>query len=193
MGHAAGRNRVRFPRQLPRGARGKGVATTRTALDREFLERRVKTNLAGLPISVGNVAAVARGGDAELTYGEIAPQLFESRVPTIPVAWTVRFVRSHYAGGGGTSARLNRPSPAKAPKAVANAQAWANGAASARAGGGRSPGPDIRIVGIDATLRVYVEQADRARYMRASRPFGKRDLIGYEPSWYERLWLGLTR
>ena len=73
----------------PQG-RPQPIATTEQALAREFMERRVVSRQM-IPISVGMDGSRPK---VAMTMGEVSPQVYESRVPTDVVAWSLHF-RSH--------------------------------------------------------------------------------------------------
>ena len=174
------------------------IITNRDSLRNEFMERRVKSNVYGLPISVGNVYAVARGkAPAELSYGELQPQVFHSRHESDPIGWTINFRRAWYAGVASKAVR--RPPQAKWGRVGGQATAKANGSASANAhGGGTSLGQangDVGLPTLDAVLRLYVRETELTRYRPSPRTFGSSDMIFDSPSVFERLgnMLGIGR
>ena len=110
-----------------RGGTPESIASTQDSMDREFLENRVKSNLYGLPVSVGNLVGMARERRVQLTYGEVRPQVFRSGVETRPVAWRIWFKRTWYTGAASGRGRTPKPTDGT------NARSSANG--SARIGG----------------------------------------------------------
>jgi len=176
-------------RAAPDGRAG-AIMSSREGLYREFNEARVKSNLFGLPISGGNVVAVARGRAApELTYGELQPQVFRSRVTSNLVAWTLWFPRAHYVGMGGVPRIPGTAKPSAAARAGA-ATARAEGAAAMGAMSQRDPsladgsaGP----VGMAATLRVYILLADLAKFRVSPQRFDTHDMIFNPLTVFDRL------
>lgn len=187
------------------GNRPIDIVSTRAALDREFVENRVKTNIAGLPISVGNGVSIATGkAPARATYGELQPQLFRSNAGTDPVGWRIVFTRAHHTGSGGklpvrttTSGGGRIPNgvtmrPPVGPdriKEAGRATAHANASGSAAVTSPPMPAGQangrINPLGIGATLRLYV-QAEHV-FRPLSRPIGSGDVIGTDPSIFDRL------
>ena len=159
--------------------------------DSEIAFYKTKSNLYGLPLSAGNAWAMARGAPIELTYGEIRPQIFQSRVATTAVAWTIGFKRAYYDGMASRS--MVQPGNAAARAGAATrAGAMANG--SARIGTetvgvaapNQAPGT-VQPLGVNAVLRLYVPQRDLASYRPSTEPFGNHDMIFHSPTIFERL------
>ena len=73
--------------------RGGAPEPMQDGLDREFAE-----SLMGLPVSLGNAAAMVRERRIELTSREVRPQTFRSSIATTPVAWRIWFKRNWYTG-----------------------------------------------------------------------------------------------
>lgn len=187
------------------GDRPIDIVSTRAALDREFIENRVKTNIAGLPISVANGVGIATGkAPIEATYGELQPQMFRSNAGTDPVGWRIVFKRAHYAGSGGklplrakygdggripSGLTMQPPIGAARIREAGRAATHADASASAGAAwpsiaAGQANGR-INPLGVGATLRLYV-QADHV-FRPLSRPIGSGDMIGTDPSVFDRL------
>jgi hypothetical protein len=169
-----------------RDGRPETIAAMQRSLDDEFMESRVKTNILGLPISIGNAAAMVRNRNVALSYGELAPQIFRSKVRSNPVAWRIWFDRAYYAGAASKPA-LRAPTGEAAGRLSAQAQTRANASAAAgaasrtqngEAGGGIAP------LHTGALLRLYVLEG--SPYRPYGRPFGQGDLIGVERPWYVR-------
>jgi len=187
------------------GNRPIDIVSTRAALNREFIENRVKTNIAGLPISVGNGVAIATGkAPPQATYGELQPQLFRSNAGTDPVGWRIVFTRAHYTGSGGklpirarsggegripNGVTMRPPVGVDRIKEAGRATTHANasgsaGLASPPVAAGQANGR-INPLGVGATLRLYV-QAEHV-FRPLSRPIGSGDMIGTDPSIFDRL------
>ena len=170
-----------------RNGRPDDIMARRRSLDDEFVESRVKTNILGLPVSLGNAAAMARDRRLELTYGEARPQVFRSRVSTPEVAWRIWFKRAHYAGAARRPA-LRVPRGAATGRLADQAQTRADASASAGAAtsGGARGEADGRVgpLELGAMLRVYVLQS--SPYRPYGRPFGRGDMIFDDPTWFER-------
>ncbi|MES3085207.1 MULTISPECIES: hypothetical protein [Sphingomonas] len=164
-----------------RGRVPEPIAASQAGLDREFMESRVKSNLMGLPVSVGNAVAMARDRRIELTYGEVRPQVFRSSVPTQPVAWRIWFKQTWYSGQASGRSMLGKAKASDGLKASASAAGSAAiGGASGRSITTFAPnaiGPLTNDAGI---LRVYVPTEDPFTLFR--RPFDSHDLIGRAPT-----------
>lgn len=164
------------------------IMAMQSSLDREFLESRVKTNLYGLPLSLGNGVEMVRQRRVELSYGELRPQIFHSKVETNPVAWYIWFKQAHYVGSAARP-MLRAPTATAARTRLADqAQTRADASASAGAvtSGGNAHQANGRIepLSIDALLRVYVPKG--SPYRPLDRPF-RGDVIFHETSWWDRI------
>lgn len=175
-----------------RNGRPEDIMVMQNSLDREFMEARVKSNVYGLPVSIGNLMAMARGAPLELSYGELRPQVFTSKVTTDPVAWTIHFKRAYYSGVA-TRPSLSRPSGTAVDKlanqATTRADASASAGAATATGGARNrsaPG-NVQPIGVDAVLRLYVRETDLSRYKPSSKIFGDHDMIFHSPGIFD--WL----
>ena len=187
------------------GKRPVDIISMRESLNREFMEKRVKTNLFGMPMSIGNGADIVTGKAAPAaTYGELVPQLFRSSVGTNPVGWRIVFKRAHYAGSGSkvpvratrndgsripSGVTLRPPIGAERLKEAGRATANANAASSARAASapvasGQANGR-VNPLGTGATLRVYV-QTD-AIFRPLAQPIGSHDMVFEEPTMLDRV------
>lgn len=158
------------------GTRPESVMAMQEGLDREFNEAPVKSNLYGLPVSLGNLAQMARERRVRFSYGELQPQVFRTTVATSPVAWRIWFKRTYYTGA--SSGRGYRGG--KGPNAGPNAAATANG--SARIGTNSEanhPGVASGNIGLPANdtgiLRIYTKLGDPYDVFR--RPFDDQDVI----------------
>lgn len=151
-------------RPVSANGRPQAIATTRSALEREFMERRVVSRYP-IPVSVG-MNGMRRAPDVALTLGEVSPQVYTSRVEGPRVAWSLAF-RSHRHNGavGGKRASQGR--------ATANATMPGSGRA-----GGMSTSFNY--------LAVYVPAADWGAARELPGGFGVTDLIGTEPGLIQR-------
>ncbi|BCI71853.1 hypothetical protein SPKIRA_26830 [Sphingomonas paucimobilis] len=166
-----------------RGGRPEAIAARQQSLDREFMESRVKSNLFGLPVSLGNAAAMVKDRRVALSYGELRPQIFRSSVSTRPVAWRIWFRRTRYSGQASGKGIRNAPKPAASAKAQASAMGSAAIGAMSKApqrGRATAIGPLANGAGI---LRVYVLADDKSEIVA---PFDRRDVTFRDPSLWER-------
>ncbi len=109
-----------------------------------------------------------------MTYGEVAPQIYQSKVASPVVAWSINF-KSHrlVAAQGAIGSAGNAVRPNK--NAVSVAQASANL-------------QNIRA-GFDY-LMVWIPVRDFARTRILTNGFGTTDIIGTERSWLTRVFGG---
>ncbi len=152
-----------------RGGRPQAVASTQAGMDNEFMEARVKSNLVGLPLSYGNINEMRRQRRIELSYGELRPQVFTSRVAGAPLAWRIWFKRTHYAGN---------PSVPRLPKGTAVPRATGSAAVrgmSETPNRDHAPGAIGPLTNAAGILRVYVEGNDAFQVF--GRPFDGGDVI----------------
>ncbi len=159
-----------------RGGIPDSIMTMQQSLDDEFNEGRVKSNLYGLPVSLGNLGQMARQRRIELSYGELKPQVFRSTVTTTPVAWRIWFKRTYYTGAASGRGYRGGKGPNAGPNAVATAGGSArigtgSEAASPRLGSGEI-GPLTNDAGV---LRVYTKLGDKYQVFR--RPFDDHDAV----------------
>ncbi len=75
------------------------IATTRSALQNEFVERRVVTRMP-IPVSVGD-SNRNHIPEINLTMGEVSPQIYRSRLNSSPLAWSIKFKYHRSVGAGG--------------------------------------------------------------------------------------------
>lgn len=165
-----------------RAGRPDAIAARQDGLDREFMESRVKSNLLGLPVSLGNAAAMVRERRVALTYGEVRPQVFRSSVKSAGVAWRIWFRRTWYAGQASGRGMRGAAGPAAGAKAQASAQGSARiGAASGQPRRGRATaiGPLTNDAGV---LRVYVLASDASEIVA---PFDRHDVTFRDPTLLE--------
>lgn len=152
-----------------RGGKPEAIAAMQSSLDREFAESRVKSNLFGLLLSYGNMNEMRRQRRIELSYGELRPQVFPSRVAGPRVAWRIWFKRAYYAGN---------PSVPGLSKGTASARADGSasiGALSASPRNGQSTGGIGPLTNQGAILRVYVHGDDTFQVF--GKPFDQGDMI----------------
>jgi hypothetical protein len=147
----------------PRG-RPQAIATTREALEREFLERRVVSRYP-VPVSFA-LNGTRRLPTVEMTYGEARPQVYTSRVDGGQVAWSLHF-RSHQHHGavGGKRASQGRNMAGPGPSGMGRAEGLATGF---------------------NYLMVYLPVNDHGGARPYPNGFGVTDLIGREPTMLER-------
>lgn len=137
--------------------RPESVVTTQRALEREFWERRyVQRTFAPISIGLG-----PKGPEVEVTYGEVSPQVYESRVETSVVAWSVQFLWHRLAKAGG--ARLSASKSVRAKQGVAVGQGTAH----------LNTVPDMI-----AHLGIYVPSADEDKFQPLKNGLGTIDIIG---------------
>ena len=135
------------------------ILTTQKALEREFFEKRhVQRTFA--PVSIG---PAPDGPKVAITYGEVSPQVYESKVETDIVAWTVQFLWHRLAKAGG--ARLSASKTVRARQGVAVGQGTAQLNAL----------PDMA-----AHLRIHIPSMDASKYKLLIDGLGTRDVIGIE-------------
>lgn len=142
------------------------IATTRSALQREFLERRVVSRYP-IPVSVG-FNGLHRLPDVELTMGEAHPQVYASKLAGPHLAWSLSFRTHRHTGAvGGKRASAGRVGPS---------------ASSTLPGSGRAGGMQTDF----NYLMVYLPVSDfpSARIMPGG--FGVIDVIGTDPGLIER-------
>lgn len=166
-----------------RGGRPDAIAARQDGLDREFMESRVKSNLMGMPVSLGNAATMVRERRVALTYGELRPQVFRSSVKTAPVAWRIWFRRTWYSGQASGRGMRGAAGPTAGAKAQVSAQGSARiGAASGptRRGSATAIGPLTNDAGV---LRVYVLTGDASEIVA---PFDRHDVTFRDPTLLER-------
>ncbi|MDG5497835.1 hypothetical protein [Niveispirillum sp. BGYR6] len=142
------------------------VVTTRQALEREFTERRY-VKRSHVPLSVSFADGITKP-KAAITYGEVAPQVYVSKVDTMLVAWSIEFLWHRLAGPGG--AGLSRNSKKQAGNM---AQALGSAAVDSL--------PDL-----SSYLQVHIPFADRQKLKSLGRGFGTMDIIGTEQSLLDR-------
>lgn len=149
------------------GGRPGAIATTRTALQREFLERRVVTRYP-IPVSVG-FNGMNKLPDIALTLGEVKPQVYTSKMAGPQLGWSLAF-RSHRHHGavGGKRASTSRVGP--------------NASSTTMPGSGRGAG---LATGFNY-LMVYLPVADFATAREMPGGFGVMDMIGTDPSLWDR-------
>ena len=166
-----------------RGGRPDAIAARRDSLDREFMESRVKSNIMGLPISLGNIAAMSQDKRVALSYGELRPQIFRSSVTTATVAWRIWFRRTWYSGQASGRGMRGSVGPTAGGKAQASAMGSAQiAAASGHPKQGRNSA--IRPLTNDAgILRVYVLAQDASKIVA---PFDRHDVTFRDPTMWER-------
>lgn len=140
--------------------RPQAIATTEAALAREFMERRAVMRQV-IPISVG---ADSGRPKVALTMGEVSPQVYESRVRTGVVAWTLHF-RSH--------------------RLVASAQFGLRVKGNVAAVAQTTVTGQMNPSGLDY-LMVRVPVAEYARFRILPGTFGVTDVIGRDPGLVER-------
>jgi len=166
-----------------RGGRPDAIAARQESLDREFLESRVKSNVMGLPISLGNAAAMVRDRHVTLSYGELRPQVFRSSVKTTPVAWRIWFRRTWYSGqasGRGMRGRAGATAGAKAEVSATGSARIAATSGYPRQSRATAIGPLTNDAGV---LRVYVLAADDCKIVA---PFDRHDVTFRDPTLWER-------
>lgn len=149
--------------------RPQAIATTRDALQREFLERKVNTRQV-IPVSIGDSDG-NRIPEVAMTYGEVAPQIYRSRVEGPEVAWSIIFgLHRHVStqGAGGTALSIARP----------NANVVQNAARSANAQQMQS-GHNYLM------LWIPVDRFGATRLL--PNGFGTTDVIGYDPPLHRRI------
>lgn len=142
------------------------IATTEGALDREFLERRVVFR-SPIPLSVAFPNGLKPVAD--ITYGEVVPQIYKSRVRTSTVAWSLNF-KKHYLNS--VQGKFGTAKGAVSPSSGALATAQMSAAAQNIA------------TGLEY-LTVYVPVADFGKTRRLNDGFGVNDVIGQNPSWID--------
>lgn len=99
------------------------IATTREALQREFMERRVVSRYP-IPVSIG-VNGLPALPDVELTLGEAKPQVYVSRIDASQIAWSLNFRSHRYAGAvGGKRASAGRATSGTGMPGTGRAAAW---------------------------------------------------------------------
>ncbi|WP_146151020.1 hypothetical protein [Allosphingosinicella deserti] len=151
-------------RPTTQDSRPVAIATTREGLQREFLERRV-VNRYPVPVSVA-MNGVRRAPTIELTLGEARPQVYESKVPSAVVAWSLNFrSHRHHGGVGGKRASQGRATGAGSPPGIGR-------------GAGMATGFNY--------LMVYLPVEDAVSVRRYQNGFGVVDLVGSEPGLIQR-------
>ena len=169
-----------------RGERPEEIMAQQETQDREFMESRVKSNLYGLPLSLGNMVQMTRERRIDLSYGELKPQVFRTGLKTLPIAWRIWFKRNWYTGAASGRGVRGATGANVAVKARATAVGSSRiGASSADPTSGAANG-QINPLGNDAgILRVYAKLSDTYRVF--ARPFDDHDVIFRERSIAEHL------
>lgn len=144
------------------------IATTRRALQNEFLERRVVTRQP-VPVSVGD----SNGNwipEVAMTMGEVAPQIYTSRSTGSPLAWSISF-RGHrsVAAGGTLSAGRNAVRRNPSAREVARGSAQMNAIPTGY-----------------NYLVLWVPVADLSAFRVFESGFGVADFVGTDPTLWER-------
>lgn len=148
------------------------IATTRKALEREFVERRAVNRLF-MPFSVGDSDG-NKIPEVEMTYGEVAPQVYQSKEASAVVAWCINFKRHRLvAAQGSVSAVRNTVRPNKNAPFVAQASSNLENVPS----------------GFEY-LMVYVPVREHPAARIYTNGFGTMDVIGTERSWLTRVFSG---
>lgn len=156
---------------------GRGpIAAMRSGLDKEFDEPRVKSNFFGVPIRPSDAIAMAQARRVTMTYGEIAPKVYRSKVMTSPVGWTIWFKRTYYAG----SASLPFVKPTGGTGAYNVGRV---GVASIRGQSSTAPENDLPLTNNAGLLFVYVGVDD---FYEQVPPF-QGDMTGQDQSVFDKL------
>jgi hypothetical protein len=151
-------------RPMSTAGRPSAIATTREALEREFLERRVVSRYP-VPVSVA-MNGIDRAPTIELTLGEARPQIYATRLPSATVAWSLNFrAHRHHGGVGGKRASQGRSMSPGSPPGIGR-------------GAGMATGFNY--------LMIYLPTADWAKAQLYPAGFGVMDVIGQEPGLIER-------
>lgn len=168
-----------------RGGRPEQIAAMQTSLDREFLEQRVKSNVLGLPFSIGDPITMVRQRRITFTYGELRPQIFRSQASTQRIAWRVWFKRTWYTGNADVPG-ANVPGAKLRSSAGRGIAVIARGNGSAQIGAASDQGQQtLATGGVDmltneaGMLFVYVPANDGYKHLP---PFDRRDMIFTSPS-----------
>lgn len=157
-------------RALDAGGRPQAIATTREALRREFVERRVVTRQP-VPISVAFPGGLSPPR-VELTYGEASPSIYTSRQGGAQLAWSIIFKSHRHVAAQGTIGAAK-----SAVTRNRNAPVVADGTAAMRS----------LPAGFDY-LMLYLPVEDMPRSRILAGGFGVTDVIGTEQSWFDRWW-----
>ncbi|SFR98511.1 hypothetical protein [Sphingomonas jatrophae] len=152
------------------GANGRpeAIATTRDALAREFMEGRAIGRMP-IPLSIGDSDG-NRLPEVQMTYGEVAPQLYRSRVDSERVAWSVNFVRHYHLN---TQGRIGMGLAIARPNANVSASAARTAAAQNMQSGFNY-------------LMLWIPARDFERTELLPGGFGTMDMIGESPTLYRR-------
>lgn len=134
-------------------------------LAREFLERRVVTR-AIIPISFG---MDGHRPEAKVTMGEASPQVYESRVSSETVAWSLHFRAHRFVAAAQFGARVKGNVSEVARATIA----------------GQANPLSLNF------LMVRVPVADFSRFRISPAGFGVFDYIGRNPTLIER-WMALV-
>ncbi len=151
-----------------RGGAPQAIATTRRALQREFMERRVVTRQP-IPISAGDTNG-NRIPEVAMTMGEVSPLIYRSRLTSSPLAWSINFMSHRNVAAGGTVSAAGN-----AARRNSNAPAVARGSAR------MSAAP----TGFNY-LMLWIPASDINSFRFYDGGFGVTDMIGTEPSAWQR-------
>lgn len=156
-------------RQVEANGRPQAIMTTRTALEREFMERRVVSR-AVVPVSIGDSNG-NRIPEVQMTYGEVLPQIYRSTVASSKIGWSVSFRQHRHVstqGTMGTAKSIAKP----------NASVMRNANRSARAQNMQS--------GFNY-LMVWIPESQFGQTSMLENGFGVTDLIGTDISLTQRV------
>ena len=161
-------------RPLARDGQPQAIMTTRQALRDEFFERRVVPRQP-IPFSMAFPNGMMSRPEIALTYGEVAPQTYQSRISASQVGWQIAFKEHRLNAVVGKMGSVKN-----AAKRNNNASAIANGANQME----NMPSSFDYLMVYIPTLR-----SGEARVLPGG--FGAIDVIGDDPSlvqqWMSRL------
>ena len=150
------------------------IASMRSGLEREFMERRVNTRGA-IPVSIGDSDG-NRIPEVGMTYGELAPQIYQSRVAGPQVAWSIKFRRQQYVAAQ-TPTRTALTLAGRKPDPVHHAE---NSVRAQNMQGGHN------------YLVLWVPASSFSATRFLPNGFGVLDYIGENPPLYRRIWQMVT-
>lgn len=135
------------------------ILTTENALKEEFKERRY-VNRSFIPISADFSVGI-KNIKADITYGEVTPAIYDSKVKSPLVAWSIEF-KWH---------RLVMAEKIKKAKTARGKRK--QDIIAARGTAALESLPDL-----NGHLRVYVPSSDIQKFSKLKQGFGTTDIIG---------------
>jgi hypothetical protein len=146
------------------------IASTSNALEAEFMERRIVVRQA-VPFSIGD----SNGNkipEIDMTYGEVAPQVYHSKQTSPTVAWSINFKGHRLVSAHSVTKNFARKPLSRKQNGIAmakNTPAMQNVATSSE------------------YLMIYVPVSDYPKHKIYREGFGTMDIIGTDRSWLTRV------